>query len=163
MKAGQNDVFVYLKLGCGKRAAILWGALGVSFIAGYDILMHVLFYANLVFSPWLTFSQCLNTVFIAGTVEEILFRGYFLQKVEERFSFWTPNVLVSLLFVSIHFPIWFVNADEIAHNAVGWLQLIAFVFGFSLLQGWLFRKSGSLWPCMMTHMMNNFLVLAIVR
>jgi len=162
LRAGQYPVFVYLKLDSGKRAAMLWSVLGVSFIAGYNILMHALFYANMVFSPWLTFMQWVNTVFIAGVVEEILFRGYFLQKIRERFSFWKANLVVSLLFVSIHFPIWYVNADKIAHNAAAWSQLIAFIFGFSLFQGWLFRKSGSLWPCIMMHMMNNFMALALV-
>lgn len=162
LKTRQYPVFAYLKLDFGKRSTILWGVLGASFIAGYNIFMHMLFYANMVFSPWLTFTQWLNTVFIAGVVEEILFRGYFLQEIKERFSFWKANLLVSLLFVSIHFPIWYVNADEIAHNAVAWSQLIAFIFGFSLLQGWLFRKSGSLWPCIMMHMMNNFMALALV-
>ena len=162
LKTRYYPVFAYLKLDFGKRSTILWGVLGVSFIAGYNIFMHMLFYANMVFSPWLTFTQWLNTVFIAGIVEEILFRGYFLQKTKEHFSFWKANLLVSLFFVSIHFPIWYVNADEIAHNAAAWSQLIAFIFGFSLLQGWLFRKSGSLWPCIMIHMMNNFMALALV-
>lgn len=160
-KTEQYPVLTYLKLNSDKRAAMLWGVLSVSFIAGYNILMHALFYANIEFSPWLTFTQWLNTVFIAGVVEEILFRGYFLQKIKERFSFWKSNLLVSLLFVSIHFPIWYVNADKIAHNMAAWAQLIAFIFGFSLLQGWLLRKSGSLWPCIMMHMMNNFMALTL--
>ncbi len=155
LKVGQYTVFVYLKLDSGKRATILWGVLGVSFIS----LCIALFYANMVFSPWLTFTQWMNTVFIAGVVEEILFLGYFLQKIKEHFSFWKANLLVSLLFVSIHFPIWYVNADKIAHNALAWSQFITFIFAFSLLQGWLFRKSGSLCPCIM---MNNFMELALV-
>ncbi|MCE5287459.1 MAG: CPBP family intramembrane metalloprotease [Pelosinus sp.] len=162
LKAGQYQVFAYLKLDSDKRAAILWGVPGVIFIAAYNILMRALFYANMVFYPWLTFTQWLNTVFIAGVVEEILYRGYFLQKINECFSFWKANLLVSLLFVSIHFPIWYVNADKIAHNAVVWSQLISFVFCFSLLQGWLFKRSASLWPCIMAHMMNNFMALALV-
>ena len=162
LKNGQYPVLAYLKLDSGKRAVMLWGILGVSFIAGYNILMHALFYTNMAFFPWLTFTQWLNTVFIAGVVEEILFRGYLLQKIEEHFFFWKANLLVSLLFVSIHFPIWYVNVGKIANNAAAWSQLIAFIFGFSLLQGWLFRKSGSLWPCIMMHMMNNFMALALV-
>ena len=161
LKAGRYPVFTYLHLDFGKQAAMLWSVLGVSFITVYNILMHALLYANMVFSPRLTLTQWLNTVFIAGIVEEILFRGYFLQKIKERFSFWKANLLVSLLFVSIHFPIWYVNAVKIAHNAVAWSQLIAFIFAFSLLQGWLFRKSDSLWPCIMMHMMNNFMALAL--
>lgn len=162
LKTGQYPVLTYLKLNSGKRPAMLWSILGVSFIAGYNIFMHMLFYANMVFSPWLTFTQWLNAVFIAGVVEEILFRGYFLQKIVEHFSFWQANLLVGVLFVGIHFPIWYVNADKIANNAAAWSQLIAFIFGFSLLQGWLFRKSGSIWPCIMMHMTNNFMALALV-
>ena len=162
LKAEKTPIFTYLKLNSSKNAAILWSTLGISFITSYNILMHIIFYSSLVFSPWLTFTQWLNTVFMAGFVEETLFRGYFLQKIKARFSFWKANLFVSFLFVSIHFPIWYVNADKIAHNVVAWSQLITFIFGFSLLQGWLFRKSNSLWPCIMMHMMNNFMALALV-
>lgn len=161
LKTEHHPLFTYLKLNFANRAAMLWSALGIAFIAAYNVLMHVLFLGNIAFSPALTFMQWLNVVFIAGIVEEILFRGYFLQKIKEHFSFWKSNLLVSLLFVSIHFPIWYVNADKIAHNPAVWGQLTAFIFAFSLLQGWLLRKSGSLWPCIMMHMMNNFMALSL--
>jgi len=163
LKSQKRPIFSYLKLAPIGQKALLWIVLGISFITGYNILMHVLFYKNLGFSPYLTFMQWLNIVFIAGSVEEILFRGYFLQKIRERFSFWAANFLVSLLFLSIHFPIWYINADKIAHTVIPWLQLMTFIFGFSLLQGWLLQKSHSLWPCIMVHMMNNFMVLALVK
>ena len=154
-------ILPYFKLNYGKYVAI-WSIRAMVFIASYDIFMQVLFYGKIAFYPWLTFTQWINSVFIAGVVEEILFRGYFLQKVQGYFSFWKANLFVSLLFVGIHFPIWYVNADKIGHNLLAWLQLIAFIYCFSLLQGYLLRKSGSLWPCIMMHMMNNFMVLALV-
>ena len=163
LKSQKRPIFSYLKLAPIDQKALLWIVLGISFITVYNILMHALFYKNLVFSPYLTFMQWLNIVFIAGSVEEILFRGYFLQKIRERFSFWEANFLVSLLFLSIHFPIWYVNADKIAHTIIPWLQLMTFISCFSLLQGLLFRKSCSLWPCIMMHMMNNFMALALVK
>lgn len=162
LKAEKTPIFTYLKLNSSKNTAIVWSILSISFIASYNIFMHVLFYSSLVFSPWLTFAQCLNTVCIAGFVEEILFRGYFLQKIKASFSFWKANLFVSVLFVSIHFPIWYMNADKMARGSIAWAQLITFIFGFSLLQGWLFRKSNSLWPCILLHMMNNFMALALI-
>ena len=161
LKNKQYPIVAYFKLNYDK-CAVIWSIMAMIFIASYDIFMQVLFYGNIAFFPWLTFTQWVNSVFIAGFVEEILFRGYFLQKVQEYFSFWKANLLVSLLFVGIHFPIWYVNADKTAHNLLAWLQLIAFIYCFSLLQGYLLRKSGSLWPCIMMHMMNNFMALALV-
>jgi uncharacterized protein len=160
LKHKQYSVLIYLKLNNLTFTTIIWGLLSACLIFGYNLFMHALFYGDIAISPGLTITQWVNTVLVAGLIEEILFRGYFLQTMRKTFSFWKANVLVSLMFVSIHFPIWYVNADHIAHHVVGWLQLITFIFFFSILQGWLFRKSGSLWPCIMMHMMNNFAAIA---
>ena len=162
LKTKQCEVASYLRLNSHAWTSIAWSGIGIGFIVGYNFLMHTLFYANTIFPPWLTGAQWVNTVVVAGVVEEVLFRGYFLQKLKEWYSFWNANLLVSLLFVSIHFPIWYMNADKIAHGAIAWAQLGAFIFGFSLLQGWLFQKASSLWPCIMMHMVNNFMALALV-
>lgn len=161
LKRKQYPVLNYLKMDDITSKTIIWGIVSAGLILGYNLFIHALFYGNITISPWLTFTQWINTVFVAGLIEEILFRGYFLQTMKKYFSFWKANFLVSLMFVSIHFPIWFVNADKVAHSVIGWLQLIAFIFCFSILQGFLFRKSGSLWPCIMMHMMNNFMALAL--
>lgn len=161
LKYEQYSILNYLKLNHMTFKTVMWGLLSVCLIFGYNLFMHVLFYGNIAISPWLTITQWINTVLVAGVIEEILFRGYFLQTMRKTFSFWKANILVSLMFVSIHFPIWYVTADHIAHHVVDWLQLITFIFFFSILQGLLFRKSGSLWPCIMMHMMNNFAAIAL--
>jgi uncharacterized protein len=162
LKAGKVPIFVYLRLNSINNKAILWSTLGIIFIVIYNISMHILFYNTMQFLPWLNFAQWMNVVIIAGVVEEILFRGYFLQKMKAKCSFGKANLFTSILFLSIHFPIWYINADTMVHGAVAWAQLMTFIFSFSLIQGWLFQKSDSLWPCIVMHMMNNFMALALV-
>lgn len=157
------SILHYLKLGYINSRTVFWSISGAGFMAGYNVVMHMAFYESTTFYPYLEITQLVNTVLIAGFVEEVLFRGYFLQRIRECFSFWQSNFLVSLMFLSIHFPIWYVNADHIAHGMVAWLQLTVFIFCFSLLQGLILRKAGSLWPCIILHMMNNFMALALIR
>ena len=154
-------ISAFLKLELDKRSVLLWSALSVSFITVYNVLMHYMTYGHTVFHPWLMLIQLVNVVFIAGAIEEILFRGYFLQSMMKYVSFFRANFLVSLAFVSIHFPIWYINANRIGQNVISLIQLIVFILGFSFMQGWLLRKSGSLWPCILMHMMNNFMALAL--
>jgi uncharacterized protein len=162
LKAEKISIFTYLKLNSNKNKALLWSALGIIFIASYHVFMHKIFYTNIKFSIYISFSQWFNTILIAGFIEEILFRGYFLQQIRRRYSFWQTNLFVSILFLSIHFPIWYIRADTLVHGSIAWAQLMTFIFSFSLIQGWVFQKSDSLWPCIVMHMMNNFMALALV-
>lgn len=98
----------------------------------------------------LTWNHCLSTFFLIGFVEEIPYRGFILQKWQERFSFWTANLLTTLLFVAIHLP--------------GWISLhllraetVLFVFVFGLVMAIVFRYAQSLWSVIVAHSLNDFL------
>ena len=97
-----------------------------------------------------TWNSILSTSILVGFVEEIPFRGFILQKLEERCGFWMANLTSSLLFLGIHFPGWIS-----LHMLTPALTLSIFVLGvvFALL----FHYSKSLWSAIVAHSLNDFI------
>lgn len=86
-------------------------------------------------------------------LEEILFRGLILKELMGLVRPASANVLASLLFVAVHLPYWLSHgglSEAMASQAVG-------VFGFSLVAGWLYEGSASVWPSTVAHIFNNLL------
>jgi len=95
----------------------------------------------------------LAAVFFSPIVEEALFRGFIQYKLEERYSFWTSNLIQAILFTLIHLPNWlWVNSftPQVVNLAVA-------VFIFAIFAGWVRRKSASIYPPIVVHILNNFL------
>lgn len=86
-----------------------------------------------------------TVVVIAPLVEEILFRGIILRGLAMRYRPWTAILLSSLLFTIIHLnPYQFFST---------------MVLGLAL--GWVFLRTGSLWPCIFGHaIFNGYFILA---
>jgi membrane protease YdiL (CAAX protease family) len=76
----------------------------------------------------------------AGIGEEIVFRGFIQNWLQQYSSGWMPIVVTSALFSLAHWG-----------HGLGPITL----FGFSLLLGYVFRQTGSLLPCIALHMLNN--------
>jgi uncharacterized protein len=95
---------------------------------------------------------------VSPTLEEILFRGLVLKELGTLMSGGLANLVTSLLFVGIHLPYWLshggVTAGLIA-NSLG-------IFVFSLVAGWLYLRSASVWPPVCAHIANN-LVAAFLK
>ncbi len=79
----------------------------------------------------------------APFAEEVFFRGFLLPAFAAYWGFWPGAAASSLLFA-------------LSHASLG-LLLPAFVSG--LLLAWLYRRAGSLWPCVMAHGLQNTLAL----
>lgn len=98
--------------------------------------------------------------FASPFIEEILFRGLILKELSRLLPKWGANLLTSLLFVGIHLPFWLSHGgvtQAMVANSVG-------VFIFSLVAGWLYQRSASVWPPTLAHIANNFISgLLIVR
>ena len=88
---------------------------------------------------------------VAPFLEELLFRGLLLHELAELLPRWGANLLTSLLFVGIHLPFWLSHGG--ASGAL--LTNTAGVFIFSLLAGWLYLDSSSIWPPTVAHIANN--------
>lgn len=81
----------------------------------------------------------LLVAFVVPVVEEVLFRGVMLTSIGGQISFAWANLLQSLLFAAMH--------DS--------LLLVPWYVAFGLIAGWLTRRSGSLLPAILTHMLFN--------
>jgi uncharacterized protein len=100
--------------------------------------------------PYITWNSVLSTSILIGLFEEIPFRGFILQKLEERFAFSVAVTLSSILFVVIHIPGWLLLGMLSYFN-------VLFVFVFGVLMALLFRYSKSLWGPILAHSFNDFL------
>jgi membrane protease YdiL (CAAX protease family) len=101
-------------------------------------------------SDWL---GILAGVFVSPICEEILFRGFFLNRLNESLSFWRANIIAGLLFMLAHWPYWISRngfAPQVIKDSVN-------VFLLGCLFGWLMKKTNSLWPAIGAHVANNFL------
>ena len=93
----------------------------------------------------------LLTFVVSPFLEELLFRGLLLHELAELMPRWVANLLTSLLFAGIHLPFW------LSHGGISGALLTntAGVFIFSLLAGWLYLDSSSIWPPTVAHIANN--------
>jgi uncharacterized protein len=95
----------------------------------------------------------LTRVFFSPISEEILFRGFVLPQLNDRFAFWKANAIQALLFAAMHWPNWlWVNGFKI-----GILATSIGIFLLGLFLGWLLRRTNSIWPPVVVHIINNFL------
>src|SRR5699024_10439475 len=149
----RKDPISYLGLKSNLKKGLKW-AMWITFamvlyftISG--IAMDLKFSLNLGWDFWL------NTFIFVGLTEEIVFRGYILRKLMVGWEFWQANTIASLLFVSIHFPIWIYNGlFELPYIMVAIVQ----VFIISISFGFIYKKTGSLWSVIIIHSMYDLLV-----
>lgn len=82
---------------------------------------------------------------LAGPLEELPFRGFYLRLLAERWGFWRANLTVSCLFALMHFT-------GVQPQAMASLLLI---FVVSLWLGYLYKAAHSLWASVITHSVYN--------
>ena len=97
-----------------------------------------------------TWNGILSTSLLIGFFEEIPFRGFILQKLQERFHFWIAHLLSSLLFLAIHLPGW------ILLDTLTWSNVIS-IFVLGIIFAAIFYYSKTLWSSIITHSLNDFL------
>jgi membrane protease YdiL (CAAX protease family) len=95
---------------------------------------------------------------LAGVVtspiwEEILFRGFFLNRLNESLSFWKSNLISAFLFMLAHAPYW-VSKHGFSGPVI---KDVVNVFLLGCLFGWVMKKTNSLWPAIGAHIANNFI------
>jgi hypothetical protein len=90
-------------------------------------------------------------VAIVASAEEILFRGFIFHKLRERFPFQRANLLNAALFLLIHVPGWLYMQGP--HWGLLSLSVSILVIGWVL--GLVVEVTGSLWPPIMLHALNN--------
>jgi uncharacterized protein len=90
----------------------------------------------------------LAVVVLAPIAEELFFRGFFFAGLRSRWSLWPSALLSGAIFGLVHAPTGPTAAIPLAGLGVG--------------LAWLYNKTGSIWPCMLAHFLNNALAISVV-
>ena len=98
--------------------------------------------------PWI-----LIFVFANGLMEELLFRGLFLQRYEPFLGRWLSVLVTAVVFTAIHMQVNYVEDM--------W-QFLALVFFLALVWGWLMQKTNSLIGSMLFHAGADLLIIVSV-
>src|SRR5699024_7051377 len=104
----KENAVTYLGLRRNVKVGLKWAAWVSLALVIYFILQSLFILQNdanfdLGLDKWV------NTIILVGFIEEVVFRGFILRKLMDQFQFWKANLITALLFLSIHFPIWFEN------------------------------------------------------
>lgn len=156
----KDSVISYLKLNCNVINGVVWGSIIGLLIVMYNITWHYIFGTG-KFSFNFGLYRWIHHIILIGFTEEIVFRGFLLQKVKELTGFWLANIISSVLFLLIHFPRWYKDGLLLG-GFFNLLSAIVFAIAFSLLQGYTLKRTKSLWSCMLTHSITNFICIAMV-
>jgi len=158
LAASGRDVLDYLKLRRNVVRGLAWGlgigaALVVMNVAGTYVVKHHV-HVNFDFGAQLWWKG----VILVGFSEEVVFRGFLLPQFAERMSFRAANLLQAAIFLATHVPGWI-----LLHQFVlpGILTSVGFVFLIGVVLGIIWKRSGSLWACIVIHSVNNFCSFAV--
>jgi membrane protease YdiL (CAAX protease family) len=87
-------------------------------------------------------------VVLAPVAEEIFFRGFFFAGLRKRWSLWPSALLSGAIFGLVHAPTGPTAAIPLAGLGVG--------------LAWLYNKTGSIYPSMLAHFLNNAIAISVV-
>ncbi len=90
----------------------------------------------------------LSIVVLAPFAEEIFFRGFFFAGLRQRWSLWPSALLSGAIFGLVHAPTGPTAAIPLAGLGVG--------------LAWLYNKTGSIYPSMLAHFLNNAIAISVV-
>lgn len=96
-----------------------------------------------------TWNSVLSTSLLIGFVEEVPYRGFIFQKLNEWVSFPYASLISSALFLAIHLPGWL-------SLGLFRIQVAIFVFVFGVLMTVLLHYARSLWAPIISHSLNDF-------
>lgn len=102
----------------------------------------------------------LQATLLFGGNEEPGWRGRMQPELEKRFSTPVASLLVGVVWVVWHLPLWLIRGDS--HQQTSFLTFAALGLLLSLWLGALKKQTGSVFFCMMLHGMTNTLLGTLV-
>lgn len=90
-------------------------------------------------STWAVYGSFVTSVLIAPIIEETLFRGLLFGSLMNKFSAVWAAILSSAVFAIMH----------------GQLNVMIYTFCLGLILCWLYKRSGSIFPGILLHLLNN--------
>ena len=85
---------------------------------------------------------------VAPFVEELFFRGFLFGIYRRRQPLWVAYLVSSVLFTVLHLEPTRMNPSQMAGLSVG-------IFLLAILLDWVYQRTGSLYPGMVAHAVNN--------
>lgn len=153
LMASKINILDYLKLKQNVIKGVIWGiSIGLVIVilqvtSSYFQNNSVNIKYNIGLGIWL------KSIILVGFSEEVLFRGFILEKLREKTNFVKANIIQSVLFTLIHFPGWILLNAFINPGIIG---NIVFIFAIGAILGYVFVKTDSLWSVIIIHSFTNF-------
>jgi len=142
--AGSELGSIYIQKGKLKQGliigsvAFLIAAIGAPFIAPVLFQARGLTFARIVgWLPWI-----LVFVFANASLEEILYRGLFLRKLEPFFGKFLSSFLIAFIFTFLHLGVSYTVNQYI---------FLAILVPLALVWGWITQKTDSVWGSILFH------------
>lgn len=107
----------------------------------------ICFFDSSGFGTKMNIYDLIVTVLTVGIFEESLFRGWFLNAIAHFTSERKANFISSLLFLLAHYPSWIFHGYGVAII----LSRSIMLYVLSLIFGWTFIKSRSIWTSTIFH------------
>ena len=134
------------------KKGLLWGTLIGSVIFVINAIGYYQLNHNLSMNLNLGWGLWLRGIILVGFSEELLFRGFFFNKLNEVTTFQKANLIQATLFLLVHIPGWIMMG---MFESIIIIRLTGFIFFIGLLNGYLLKKTGSIWSCIMVHSLSN--------
>jgi membrane protease YdiL (CAAX protease family) len=154
----KTNPFFYLKMVKNTTRGLVSGAAIGALVALYNISAVYLLKGGISINMNIERGLLIKAVILVGLSEEVLFRGFFLQKLNDMIKFKAANICTALLFVLVHISGWIMLGEFSFYSKI---NSILYTFVFSLIQGIVLKKTNSLWACIVIHSFNNFISLAL--
>lgn len=137
---------------CNWRGWLIWGC-GIGLLLGLTGFIPNYLQGNPVLPMQFSF-PLLNVLVIAPAFEEFLMRGAIMGNLQTTYTFFTANMITSLMFVVLHIPGWYfmgVLSATLTQPVGGALS----VFLVSLAFGYAAQRSHSVMGGVLAHFLNN--------
>jgi uncharacterized protein len=85
---------------------------------------------------------------LSGPLEEVPFRGFYLQKLRRYMGFWKANAVSSILFAGLHIPM-------LMQYGISYAGQVIMIFVIGLWLGYIFRETESMWCSSIVHSVYN--------
>lgn len=123
----------------------------LAFAIIYNLSVH--FFSGSGFGSKMKIYDLIITVLTVGIFEESLFRGWFFNAIAHFTSERKANLMTSFLFVFAHYPSWIFRG----YGSTTILSRSIIIYVLSLIFGWIFRKSRSIWTGAIFHSFWDFI------
>lgn len=92
------------------------------------------------------------TLFVAGSLEELGWRGFMQPRLQRRFQAFTASVIIGIIWAVWHIPLMIAGAGTFS----GFTEYILMTVTMSIILGWLYNSTdGALPVVMVTHAASN--------